>query len=512
MGGLIGGDFSRDSFVSGDDSEALGTKLRRIGALLIGDSSSLTGKVLQGGAWAGALNFSDRALQLARTLILATILVPADFGLYGIALLLTTVPNLLVDPGFEEALIQREESDIDSYLDTVWTFRFGKSLFLYVVLMLASTPAASFFQTPSLVVVLPVVGLSLFTSNLVNPGVVYFKKELRFDREFVYIFGGSLVGFVAAIALGVTFRSHWALVAGLLGTSLTRLVLSFVIHGYRPGLSFDTEAASSLFEFGRWIQLNRVVTLGATRGDDLFVGRVLGSGALGLYQLAFRLSNAAATEVAHVIGSVLFPAFSKVQNNLQSLRSGFLRANSIVFLLAFPIGVGTALVTEPFVRVVLGPEWVEMIPAMQILALSGVVRAIASTGGVLFKGVGQPEWEFRSNVVRLVVIMLTIWPLSNSFGIYGSALSISLGVLSTLPIWVYKTREILKLSAKDYLIIATPPMVGSAAMYPAVVGSQSNTTVGLVLSIGVGIIVYTLVGGGLWLLGGRVGGWDWSVS
>jgi O-antigen/teichoic acid export membrane protein len=252
--------------------------------------------------------------------------------------------------------------------------------------------------------------------------------------------------------------------------------------------------------------------LGATRGDDLFVGRVLGSGALGLYQLAFQLSNAAATEIAHVVGNVLFPAFSKVQNNTQSLRSGFLRANSIVFLMAFPVGVGTALVTEPFVRVVLGSEWVAMIPAMRVLALSGVVRAVASTGGVLFKGVGQPEWEFRSNVVRLAVIVLTIWPLSNSFGIYGTAMSISLGIISTLPIWVYKTREILGLRAKDYLIIAIPPMAGSAAMYPAVMEAQSNTTSGLVLSIFVGIIVYTFVGGGLWLLERRVSYRDWSVS
>ncbi|WP_226010797.1 lipopolysaccharide biosynthesis protein [Halomicrobium salinisoli] len=390
-----------------------------VGILRPGEST--LERTVTSGVWLSLLTVTDRVVRLGLYLVLARLLAPAEFGLLGLGMVALTVLRRVSRLGLDEALIQREDDDVDAYLDTTWTLTVGRGLALAAVASLAAPLVAEFFAEPRLTGVVRALGVVPLLDGLRNPGVVYFRKRLAFHRQFVYVVSGTVAYACTALAAAVVLGNVWALVVGAVAGPAVRTLVSHRIHGYRPGLGFDTDAARELLGFGKWIFGSGVVLLALNQGDDALVGWLLGSSAVGLYGMAFRLSNAPATEVSHVVSEVTFPAFSQVRDDAAELRAGFFRTVRVVAALALPMAVGIAAVAPVFVRAVLGPAWTPMIHAMRVLAVWGAFRALVAAVGPLFKAVGHPEYSTLLQVSRLVVVAVLIYPATTAWGITGTA-------------------------------------------------------------------------------------------
>ena len=145
----------------------------------------LSKRVIRGGVWVLALRILNRSLGFIRTIILARLLAPADFGLLGIAMLSISTLETFSQTGFQTALIQKKDN-IESYLDTAWTVSAIRGLLLFLILFLSAPIIAEFFNSPQAVLIIRVVALSTLLSGLRNIGVVYFQKELEFKKQFLY--------------------------------------------------------------------------------------------------------------------------------------------------------------------------------------------------------------------------------------------------------------------------------------------------------------------------------------
>jgi PST family polysaccharide transporter/lipopolysaccharide exporter len=188
------------------------------------------------------------------------------------------------------------------------------------------------------------------------------------------------------------------------------LFVSYVIHGYRPRPEFHHGIATDLFDYGKWILGSGIVLFLINQGDDAFVGWYLGATALGFYQLAYRFSNAPATEVTHIISRVVFPTYSQIQTDKEKLRTGYFRTVQIVTVISFPMAVGIAVVAPTFVRAFLGEQWLPTILAMQILAFWGIIRSLGAAVGPLFNALGQPDVNTKLQTLKLVIIAIFIYP------------------------------------------------------------------------------------------------------
>lgn len=454
---------------------------------------SLGQRVVHASFWVGLLNISDRGLKLGRVVVLASLLSPEDFGLLGIALLLISISERFLNLGIDSALIQRKEGNIDSYLDTAWVIKIGRGLGIFVIITIVAPVAAAFFNEPRVTPIIRAIAISILFKSLLNPAIIYFRKDLEFHKQFTYKISGALCNFVIAVVAAVYLQNVWALVYGILAGSFVQLVMSHRLSGRRPSLDFDYSRAKDLLGFGKWIWATTVVVFLATSGDDAFVGWYLGAGALGLYQVAFRLANAPASEVAGVISKVMFPAYSKLQDDTDRLRNAFLKTIRVTFLIGIPTAGGIILIAPEFTSAVLGEEWRPMITAMQIIAFGGILRAIVGTGGVLFKAYDLPNWSFFLNLVRAVVIFGTIWPLTEMMGIAGTAISISGGIAVTLPIWFYKSREITGLPIAKYGEAIGIPLLGTVIMAGPVIMVKNPDVLSLSLAVCTGVLVYSVV-------------------
>lgn len=435
-------------------------KVKKIVNSLKTPGKTLSQKVVKGGFWVFFLRIVNRGFSLIRLIVLARVLSPNDFGLMGIALLTMSTLETFSQTGFQQALIQKKEN-IESYLNSVWTILILRGFILFIILYFIAPYAAIFFGAPEAKPIIRVIGFSILFQAFTNIGVIYFQKELEFNREFIYQFSGTLADFIIAISAVLILRNVWALVLGLLAGNVVRCFVSYLIHPYRPHLSKYLGKAKELFGFGKWIMGSSIIIFLATQGDDFFLGKILGATVLGLYQMAFRLSNLMTTEITHVMSQLTFPLYSKLQSDTLKLEKAFLRTLDVTANIILPFTVSIIILSYDFTILFLSEKWMDMLFTLQILAIAGFIRSLIATSGPLFVAMGRPNLDFWMNFVRVVVMASSIYPLTRCFGMEGTALSVFLGLSVTMLFWWWFSFKLVGIPNLKLIIDILPSILGT---------------------------------------------------
>ncbi|WP_435064297.1 lipopolysaccharide biosynthesis protein [Halobaculum sp. EA56] len=459
----------------------------------------ITSRTVLGGVWMGLSQFSNRALQMVMLVVLARLLTPADFGLYGIALLSLSALQNLSKLGVETALVQRPEDDVDPYLDTVFSIELLRGAVIATVAFLAAPLVGAFFGEPRATPLLRVLAFATLFKRFQNPGTVYFKKDLEFHKQYVYSASGTATRVAVSIGYALVSPTVWALAAGLVVGNLAQSLASYLIHDYRPRPRLDPGRAREVIGYGKWLLGSSVVTFLYGEGDDAFVGWFLSAGALGVYQLAYRFSNAPATEVAHTVTSVVMPSFSKVQDDPAAVREGFRRVMRVSTFVSVPVGVGIGVVAPVFVPVAFGPGWEGLVVPMQVLAAFGVLRSLRSPTSPLFKALGRPDLVMKIHVLRLAALVALIYPLTSAYGVPGTAGAVLLTSAVGLPVAHVLATRMIGERLRTPAVIVAYPVLGSAAMAACafavrrVVAVELGALAALVAAVATGVVVYAAV-------------------
>ena len=175
---------------------------------------TLLEKMAHGAAWMVGARFAIKILGLLSTLILVRLLLPADFGLVALATALVAGLQLLKTFGFEVALIQDQNATPGKY-NAAWTVNLSFSVLIAVVLVLLAPFASEFYSDERLKLVLYALSFSMLLQGIENIGIVDFRKNLEFRKEFLFLFAKKLIGFCVTIPLAFALRNFWALVAGI---------------------------------------------------------------------------------------------------------------------------------------------------------------------------------------------------------------------------------------------------------------------------------------------------------
>ena len=234
-----------------------------------------------------------------------------------------------------------------------------------------------------------------------------------------------------------------------------------------------------------------------TQGDDIFVGKLLGTTALGLYQLAYRISNMPATEITHVISQVTFPAYSKLQDNLPKLREAYLRTLQFTAFLSIPIAGLIFILAPDFTRIFLGEKWMPMVPAMQVLAIFGLMRALSGAGGQIVNAVGKPKFTTYFSAIQLAILASIIYPFTLEYGILGTSVAVIIAFCFTfIPGQIVNCR-IIGLSFYKWLKSLTPATCASLIMGGIIYISKMNaghpSILSFTLLLALAALIYTVI-------------------
>jgi lipopolysaccharide exporter len=424
---------------------------------------SLSKRVFKGSLWVFALRFSNRGLGFIRTIILARLLAPSDFGLLGLAMLAIATLETLSQTGLQTAIIQKKE-EVESYLDTAWTFSGVRAIVLFITLYILAPVISNFFRTPNAEMVIKVIAFSTLVSGFKNIGFVYFEKELHFKTIFIFEFLSTLVDLLIAITLAFILRNVWALVWGGVAGQCLRVFLSYILHPYRPSLNFEAKKFFELFEIGKWVLSSSIVLFFATQGDDIIVGKILGAAALGLYQVAYTFSNLPATEIAQIISKVTFPAYSKLQDDLQKLKQGYLKVLKVTTLISSPLTGVIILLAPDFTLLFFGYKWMPAVPAMRILALSGFLRSVISTMSPVFFSLKRPDISVRCQIIRMILLATFIFPLTMKWDILGASYAVFISLSGAFILFSIRLIGITGIKLQEFSKLILTPILGTAIM------------------------------------------------
>jgi O-antigen/teichoic acid export membrane protein len=417
-------------------------------------------------------NWALRGIGLAKTVVLARLLAPADFGLIGLALFSINVINVFSEAGFESALIQRRELD-RSALDSAWTISLLRGLALFLLCLVSAEWIASYFDSPGLAPVLRVMAVSLLLAGCNNIGMVFFQRELEFKKKAVLEMASEFGGTVVAIALAVWCRNVWALAIGSVALAAIKCWGSYRLHPYRPRICTDWRAAVELMGFGKHIFVISLLAFIITNFDDALVGKVLGLEMLGFYAMAFNIASMPVSSLVGVMSHVLFPAYARLQQEAALVNDTFRRTFEGGLLMLLPLA-GLMLALAPgFTMVFLGGKWAPMIPALQALSFFGLFRGLSSFFYPLHLGVNRPDIQVRIKAVDLVSFLVLVYPFTLAWGIRGTSWAMSAVYLVNLILNIFFTRRILCLPLRSLAGSALFPALVALLVYAAAVLLQS---------------------------------------
>lgn len=368
---------------------------------------NLRGQAVLGMKWIGAATIFVFVINLAQNILLGRLLGPRDFGLVGMIWVILGLAQLFADSGLSNLLLQRQDLSPRQAASIVW-LNFTVSIGL-ALLCWASAPAiAAYYREPILQELTFWAALSFAVSAAGQPFRALAQKQLRFPRLAAAELVSAVMGFVLAAWLAWQGQGVYALLFSSLAVSLIKTLFVATL----PGLSqilrpvFAWRELRPLVASGGFQLGERLANYGWSNFDYLLIGRFLGSGPLGLYRMAYEMSVRPLSVVNPVFNSVATPLFARRQNDNEALRRGYLELIEMLGALVVPMMTGLCVLAPQVLLTLFGPAWTGATPALRILCLVGVLRALQNPVGNLVIAKGLFALGFRMNVVALLLTLV----------------------------------------------------------------------------------------------------------
>lgn len=393
-------------------------------------------------SWMSAFRGISRVIAILRSVLLARILTPAQFGVFGIATIILSFLEILTETGINVFLIQ-EKNNIDKFINSAWVVSILRGILIFLGILFASPFIVNFFNIEDLYRFLFLISLVPLIRGFINPSIVKFQKELQFKKEFwlritIYLFD-SLVSIFLAFIMKDAIGFVWGLIAG----ATLELILSFVLFKTRPWLKFEFDFIKKIINRGKWVTAYGIFNYMAQEGDAIVIGKLLGASPVGIYQMGSKFSNLPISEVSDVVNKVVFPVYSKISEEKERLFRAFRKTLLAVFLPILILSLVIFFLPRAFFELVLGPQWGEISTILKILVIYGMLRAISGAFSSLFLAVKKQNFVAGMTFVRFFVLAIVIVPLTGSFGIVGASLAVLIASIAVVPVMAYFTYKIL---------------------------------------------------------------------
>lgn len=467
---------------------------------------SVNRQIAKGAAWMVAFKMLDRSIAVISTVVLARMLAPHDFGIVGMAMILLAALNLLVSFGFDVQLIQNAKAGRDEF-DTAWTFSVMFSVGCALVLVLLAGPAAAFYREPELEAVVYVLALAFALEGFSNIGTVAFRREMRFDREFKFLLSKRAANLLVTIPLAVYLRNYWALVIGQLAGTILSVSLSYVVSTYRPRLSL--KARVEMFHTSKWLMVNNFFQFIHNRASSFLLARTAGAQWVGIWSISSEIANLPTNELVAPVNRAAFPGYARVAHDLPALRDSFLKVIASVGLVSIPCGVGIVVVADLLVPAALGWKWMAAIPVIQLLAISGVIKALQTNITYIYLALGLVKRITIIWCIQIGIMLSILIPSVLAYGVMGAAWSSLATACLMIPVNQALVAKSLSLNATAFLRELVRPLLAAGAMAAAVLAVKSQLVLrhetldhvlALLLCVAVGGLVYVSAIWVLWRL------------
>jgi O-antigen/teichoic acid export membrane protein len=437
------------------------------------NSEETGSSIISGTRWTTFSQAASQVIRVGVSLGLARLLAPADFGLMAMALLVIGFVELFKDLGTVAAIVQ-VKALTPALLDSVFYLNLFVAACCSLAAFILAPLIAQFFSQPELTIIVRVLSLLFVISAASLVMRALMQRSLLFAR-FAAIELVSAVGYgFVALLLALHGLGVWCLVIATLASAFLQTFLFWSLSQWKPRFQFAVSEIRRILHFSANITGAQCFSYFIFQTDKILIGRFLGETALGFYSMAQRLLEMPITFITQPVSKVLFPAFSALQHDNMQIAALYSRAAGAIALCTFPLLACFAIVSSPFVGLILGPKWSPIVPLIQVLVIPTAIQTIAMTVGAIYMAKGKSNWLFLWQVVAGTSTVVAMF-----IGIRGGLSGLTWAYTAVIVVLTYPAFAV------PFRLIGFPVPVFFRALLPCLV----STVIMLLTAVAAGILL-----------------------
>ncbi len=459
-------------------------------------------QIFSGMRWTGAGQIMFETVRMLISVVLAKLLTPEDFGLLSMASVVTGFVMIFQYLGTSGVIVQRSQLS-ERLTHTLFLLNLMVSLVLTVVLLVCAAPLADLYKEPRLVPIIQVLGLTfILGSTQAVPGALL-QRNMQFSALATINILAAVVQGIVGIVLAILDFGVWALVWSNIISSAVVTVATLYAAGWFPKWIFDWKELKSVIGYCMNLTGTSIIDFIGMDADKFLLGKWLGERDLGLYTMANRFALYPPLSISPIINRVIFPAFSRIQDDNEQIAFIFRRSVGGIAFVTFPLILGLVALAEPFILSTVGAKWSECIPLLALMAPIGIMQAIVTPAGYVVYSKGKTGMMLLLTTLRAAAMVVSMY-IGHHQGIAGAVTAYA---IATVPLTILRfsiaTRMI---EMNPFLLVKemSPYFFSSAVMFAAVYAEsvilQSFGIPNLVVVItGVVLGVLAYIGMMVWL-------------
>ena len=446
---------------------------------------SLKNKTVKGIVWSSVERFSVQGIQFLVMIVMARLLTPKDYGLVGMVAIFIAVAQSLVDSGFSQALI-RKQNRTETDNSTVFYFNIVVGILLYLVLFAIAPLVADFYDSPELTALMRVICLSVVFNSFVVVQRALLTVNIDFKTQAKASLTAAVVSGVIGIGMAYSGFSYWSIVAQQLVNLGLNTLLLWIFTRWRPRWIYSWGSFRELFTFGSKLMVSGLLDVVYRNMYLLVIGKVFTASSLGYYTRANQFAEFPSSNLTGIMQRVTYPVLCQIQDDDERLAQIYRRFLRLSAFLIFPLLVGLSAVAEPFVLLLLKEQWLFAATLLQIICFAMMWYPIHAINLNLLQVKGRSDLFLRLEIIKKAIAVLILC-VTIPMGLIAMCVGQILSSLIALIINTNYTGKLIQVGFLRQMRDLLPTLLLSLSMWGVVYGITSCLS-GIILQLIVGIV------------------------
>lgn len=452
---------------------------------------SLKNKTVKGIVWSSVERFSVQGIQFLVMIVMARLLTPKDYGLVGMVAIFIAVAQSLVDSGFSQALI-RKQNRTETDNSTVFYFNIVVGILLYLVLFVIAPWVADFYDSPELTALMRVICLSVVFNSFVVVQRALLTVNIDFKTQAKASLTAAVVSGVIGIGMAYSGFSYWSIVAQQLVNLGLNTLLLWIFTRWRPRWIYSWGSFRELFTFGSKLMFSGLLDVVYRNMYLLVIGKVFTASSLGYYTRANQFAEFPSSNLTGIMQRVTYPVLCQIQDDDERLAQIYRRFLRLSAFLIFPLLVGLSAVAEPFVLLLLKEQWLFAATLLQIICFAMMWYPIHAINLNLLQVKGRSDLFLRLEIIKKAIAVLILC-VTIPMGLIAMCVGQILSSLIALIINTNYTGKLIQVGFLRQMRDLLPTLLLSLSMWGVVYGITSclsGTIPQLIVGIVAGMVYY----------------------
>lgn len=370
-------------------------------------TQTLNNKLTTSTIWSAIDKFGIVIMQFIINMVLARLLTPDDFGIVGMIIIIVAVSNILSDGGFGAALIQRDNpSEID--FSTSLYANIATSIILYITIYLSANFIASYLGIQELGTILRIISVVIIINSIGLVPKVKLRRTLAFKQIAIANIIAYIIAAVSAIILAHKGFGVWSLVVMHITNALFANLFICIAARWIPSLTFSTKSIKELFAYGEYMLVTDIISNICFHIQSTLIGKYFTPYVAGQYAQAKKMEEVAAITLPSAMNQVLFPIYSRNQNNKDELLR-LLRFNTkMIAFFIFPIMIILIIVAKPLILILFGYKWIDSVLYFQVLCIGGIWGSLQYFNYYAIAAIGKSKTLFNIGLFKGAFLIASI--------------------------------------------------------------------------------------------------------